>query len=142
MRAQLSRRKRGVDAALQSALAQSFNTAAIRLSVKIGEAYWPPKQSYHLGKIAALGRVKIVETARAMGVTTPLVDTVSLPIGADEVKMIDMVGANATLANGGMRVDALCGGRNPQFQRQADLYPRRTTARRRFRCFRPTRSPR
>ena len=89
---------------LYRALAESLNTAAIRLSVKIGEVYWPPKQSYHLAKIAALGRSKIVETARAMGVTTPLVDTVSLPIGADEVKMIDMIAANATLADGGMRV--------------------------------------
>ncbi len=89
---------------LYRALAESLNTAAIRMSIKIGEAYWPPKQSYHLAKIAALGRSKIVATARAMGVTTPLVDTVSLPVGADEVKMIDMVGANATLASGGMRV--------------------------------------
>ncbi len=92
--------------ALYTALAQSFNTAAIRLSVKIGEFYWPPKQSYHLAKIAALGRAKIVETARAMGLTTPLADTVSLPVGADEVKMIDMVGANAILANGGKRATA------------------------------------
>jgi penicillin-binding protein 1A len=38
-----------------------------------------------------------------MGLTTPLPDTVSLPVGADEVKMIDMVGANALLANGGKR---------------------------------------
>jgi penicillin-binding protein 1A len=89
---------------LYTALAESFNTAAIRMSIKIGEAYWPPKQSYHLAKIAALGRSKIVATARAMGVTTPLVDTVSLPVGADEVKMIDMVAANATLASGGVRV--------------------------------------
>ena len=89
---------------LYRALALSFNTAAIRLSVKIGEAYWPPKQSYHLAKIATLGRAKIVATARAMGLTTPLTDTVSLPVGADEVKMIDMVGANAILANGGKRV--------------------------------------
>jgi penicillin-binding protein 1A len=89
---------------LYRALAESLNTAAIRLSIKIGEVYWPPKQSYHLAKIAALGRSKIIETARAMGVTTPLVDTVSLPVGADEVKMIDMIAANATLANGGMRV--------------------------------------
>ena len=89
---------------LYTALAQSFNTAAIRLSIKIGEVYWPPKQSYHLAKIAALGRAKIVETARTMGLTTPLADTVSLPVGADEVKMIDMVGANAILANGGKRV--------------------------------------
>src|SRR5271157_2433081 len=89
---------------LYRALAESLNTAAIRMSVKIGEVYWPPKQSYHLAKIAALGRSKIVATARAMGITTPLVDTVSLPVGADEVKMIDMVAANATLASGGVRV--------------------------------------
>jgi penicillin-binding protein 1A len=88
---------------IYSAIAQSLNTAAIRLSIKIGEFYWPPKQSYHLGKIATLGRSKIVETARKMGITTPLVDTVSLPVGADEVKMIDMLGANATFANGGKR---------------------------------------
>ncbi|MBV8474285.1 MAG: transglycosylase domain-containing protein [Hyphomicrobiales bacterium] len=91
---------------LTQALAQSLNTAAVRLSIKIGEAYWPANQPYHLGKIAALGRAKIVETARAMGLTTPLADTVSLPVGADEVKMIDMVGANATLANGGRRATA------------------------------------
>ncbi len=89
---------------LYRALAESYNTAAIRMSIKIGEAYWPAKQSYHLAKIAALGRAKIVRTARAMGLTTPLVDTVSLPVGADEVKMIDMVGANATLASGGLRI--------------------------------------
>ena len=89
---------------LYRALAESLNTAAIRMSIKIGEVYWPPKQPYHLARIAALGRSKIVQTARAMGVTTPLVDTVSLPVGADEVKMIDMVAANATLASGGVRI--------------------------------------
>ena len=88
---------------LYQALAQSYNTAAIWISVKIGEVYWPAGKPYHLAKIAALGRSKIVETARKMGLTTPLVDTVSLPVGADEVKMIDMVGANAMLANGGKR---------------------------------------
>jgi penicillin-binding protein 1A len=96
--------ERGGAMPLYTALALSFNTAAIRLSIKIGEIYWPPKQSYHLAKIAALGRAKIVQTARLMGLTTPLADTVSLPVGADEVRMIDMVGANAMLANGGKRV--------------------------------------
>ena len=95
--------ERGGRMAMQTALALSYNTAAIWLSVKIGEAWWPPAKPYHLARIAALGRQKIVELARTLGLTTPLVDTVSLPIGADEVKMIDMVGANATLANGGKR---------------------------------------
>ncbi len=88
---------------LYQALAQSYNTAAIWTSLKIGEAYWPAGKPYHQAKIAELGRSKIVETARAMGLTTPLIDTVSLPVGADEVKMIDMVAANAMLANGGKR---------------------------------------
>jgi penicillin-binding protein 1A len=88
---------------LYQALAQSYNTAAIWISVKIGEAYWPAGKPYHQAKIAELGRSKIIETARKMGLTTPLVDTVSLPVGADEVKMIDMVAANAMLANGGKR---------------------------------------
>ena len=77
-----------------------------------------------------------------MGVTTPLVDTVSLPVGADEVKMIDMVAANATLASGGMRVTPYAAIEIAQFERQADLLPRQATAGRRFACFRPTRSPR
>ena len=69
---------------LYQALAQSYNTAAIWISVKIGEAYWPAGKPYHQAKIAELGRSKIIETARKMGLTTPLVDTVSLPVGADK----------------------------------------------------------
>ena len=38
-----------------------------------------------------------------MGLTTPLPDTVSLPIGADEVTVIDMASAYTTFANGGLR---------------------------------------
>jgi penicillin-binding protein 1A len=85
------------------ALAKSINTAAIWLSVQIGQAYWPHGKPYHLGHIAALGRSKIIQTARAMGITTPLPDTVSLPIGADGVKMIDIASAYAAFANGGKR---------------------------------------
>ena len=95
--------ERGGRMAMYRALALSYNTAAIWLSLKIGEAYWPPGKSYHMAKMAALGRAKIVDLAKLLGVTTPFPDTVSLPIGADEVKMIDMVGVNATLANGGQR---------------------------------------
>ena len=96
--------ERGGRMPMYTALALSYNTAAIWLSVKIGEAYWPPGKSYHQARMAALGRTKIVELARRLGVTTPFPDTVSLPIGADEVKMIDMVGVNATLDSGGRRV--------------------------------------
>ena len=39
-----------------------------------------------------------------MGIYTPLPDTVSLPIGADDVNVMEMSGAYATFANGGKHV--------------------------------------
>jgi penicillin-binding protein 1A len=53
---------------------------------------------------AKLGRAKIVATARAMGIRSPLPDTPSLPIGADEVTVLDHVGAYATFPNLGKSV--------------------------------------
>ena len=77
---------------LYSALAHSLNTIAVKLSIAIGNG--SPKA----------GRAKIIETAHKMGLTTPLPDTVSLPVGADEVTVIDMASAYAAFANGGKRV--------------------------------------
>ncbi len=51
----------------------------------------------------AFGRDKIVETARKMGITSELRITRSLPLGASEVKVLDMAGAYAVFANGGYR---------------------------------------
>lgn len=85
------------------ALAKSINTAAVWLALQVGRAYWPRGKRFYLAHIAQLGRAKIIQTAKEMGITTPLPDTVSLPIGADGVKMIDMASAYAVLANGGMR---------------------------------------
>ena len=79
---------------LVSALTHSLNTVAVKLSIAIGDGN--PK----------LGRAKIVQTARKMGLSTPLPDTVSLPIGADEVTVLDMTSAYATFANGGRRAPA------------------------------------
>ncbi|MBS0536907.1 MAG: PBP1A family penicillin-binding protein [Proteobacteria bacterium] len=77
---------------LITALTHSINTVAVRLSVAIGDGN--PK----------LGRSRIIKTARDMGITTPLPDTPSLPIGADAVTMIEHVGAYATFPNLGMAV--------------------------------------
>ena len=52
-----------------------------------------------------------------MGLTTPLTDTVSLPIGATEVTVLDMTAAYAVFANGGKKADALRRGRDPQLAR-------------------------
>jgi penicillin-binding protein 1A len=77
---------------LITALTHSINTVAVRLSVAVGDGN--PK----------LGRSRIIKTARDMGITTPLPDTPSLPIGADAVTMLEHVGAYATFPNLGIAV--------------------------------------
>ncbi|HYA80415.1 MAG TPA: PBP1A family penicillin-binding protein, partial [Methylocystis sp.] len=76
---------------LANALARSLNTVAVKLSIAIGNGN--PK----------LGRAKIVETARKLGITAPLEDTPSLPIGADEVSVIEHSAAYAAFVNGGRK---------------------------------------
>jgi len=77
---------------LITALTHSINTVAVRLSVIVGDGN--PK----------LGRARIIQTARDMGITTPLPDTPSLPIGADAVTLVEHTGAYATFPNLGMKV--------------------------------------
>ncbi|MGH6848819.1 MAG: transglycosylase domain-containing protein [Methylocella sp.] len=88
---------------MAEALARSVNTVAVWLSVKIGEVNSVPGHN-NVWDEAKRGRAKIIETARKMGLTTPLEDTVSLPIGAAEVTVIDMASAYCVFANGGLRV--------------------------------------
>jgi penicillin-binding protein 1A len=79
---------------LTDALKRSINTIAVKLSISIGKGN--PKA----------GRAKIVALARAMGLRTPLPDTPSLPIGADEVTVLDHTVAYATFPNSGKAVTA------------------------------------
>ena len=79
------------------AVAKSINTIPIKISIALGngmgiKAPWPA---------AVAGRAKIIETAHAMGVTTPLPDTVSMPIGADDITVLDQASGFAVFANGG-----------------------------------------
>ena len=77
---------------LTQALMRSINTIAVKLSISIGNGN------------AKAGRAKIVQTARAMGLRTPLGDTPSLPIGAAEVTVLDHTVAIATFPNAGRAV--------------------------------------
>jgi penicillin-binding protein 1A len=77
---------------LTDALRRSINTIAVKLSIAIGKGN------------AKVGRAKIVKNARAMGLRTPLPDTPSLPIGADEVTVLDHTVAYATFPNEGKAV--------------------------------------
>jgi penicillin-binding protein 1A len=83
---------------LVGALTRSLNTVAVKLSIGIGDSKGGDFQK------AKQGRAKIIDTARRLGLTAPLPDTVSLPIGADEVTVIDHTSAYAAFANGGKRV--------------------------------------
>jgi len=87
---------------LINALARSLNTVAVKLSIAIG--YDALKtQNATPGQAAKAGRAKIVETARRLGITAPLEDTPSLPIGADEVTVIEHSAAYAAFVNGGKK---------------------------------------
>ena len=83
---------------LTNALARSINTVAVRLSVEIGRTAGEMTIAHQ----ARYGRARIIETARALGLSTPLHDTPSLPLGASEVTLLDMTTAYAGFANGGV----------------------------------------
>lgn len=74
---------------LTQALVRSINIIPVKLSIALGDGN------------ARRGRDKIVATARAMGLRTPLPDTPSLPIGADEVTVLDHTAGYATFPNSG-----------------------------------------
>ncbi|MHA1158894.1 MAG: transglycosylase domain-containing protein, partial [Alphaproteobacteria bacterium] len=69
---------------LTRALVKSINTVPVRLA-------------------QAIGRDKIVEVARNMGITSELRITRSLPLGASEVTVLDMAAGFSVFANGGYR---------------------------------------
>lgn len=77
---------------MTSALTRSLNTVAVWLTRRVGN-----------GNDRA-GRNKVVALAKAMGLTTPLPDTPSLPIGADEVRVFEHTVAYATFPNAGKAV--------------------------------------
>lgn len=86
---------------LSTALALSLNTAAIRLSIEVGEGHAPANSPWLEAKV---GRRMLIHTARELGITTPLPDTVSLPLGAAGVEVLEHAGAYATFPNGGKHV--------------------------------------
>jgi penicillin-binding protein 1A len=75
---------------LTQAITRSINVIPVKLSIALGNGN--PK----------IGRAMIKETARAAGLRTPLPDTPSMPIGADEVTILDHTGGYTMFPNGGM----------------------------------------
>jgi penicillin-binding protein 1A len=78
---------------LTQALTRSINVVPVKLSIALGGKSGPKA-----------GRAKIIEVARRFGIVTPLPDTPSLPIGADEVNVLEHAVAYAAFPNKGKAV--------------------------------------
>ncbi len=77
-------RHRG-EVTLREAFARSINTVAVRVSERVG-------------------RRRVIEAARRLGVTTPLKAHPSLALGASEVSLLELTAAYAVIANRGLLV--------------------------------------
>jgi penicillin-binding protein 1A len=77
---------------LTMALVRSINVIPVKLSIAIGNGN--PKA----------GRAKIRELARKAGLRTPLIDTPSMPIGANEVTVLDHTGGYGIFVNEGKSI--------------------------------------
>ncbi|MBR0701534.1 PBP1A family penicillin-binding protein [Bradyrhizobium sp. 62B] len=84
---------------LTQAITRSINVVPVKLSIEIGRRNEPKAQNP-----AKVGRAKIVEVARRFGLKAPLPDTPSLPIGSDEVTVLEHAVAYATFPNRGKAV--------------------------------------
>jgi membrane peptidoglycan carboxypeptidase len=71
---------------LRSALANSYNIPALLVQ-------------------QAVGTKEVIKTAKALGVTTDLPEVMSLTLGAGVVRLLDMTGAYATFAGGGVHME-------------------------------------
>jgi penicillin-binding protein 1A len=77
---------------LLMALTRSINVIPVKLSIALGNGN--PKA----------GRAKIRDIARKAGLRTPLIDTPSMPIGANEVTVLDHTGGFGIFVNGGKSI--------------------------------------
>ncbi|MEY9883864.1 transglycosylase domain-containing protein [Bradyrhizobium sp. USDA 329] len=84
---------------LTQAITRSINVVPVKLSIEIGRRDQPKAPNP-----AKIGRAKIVEVARRFGLKAPLPDTPSLPIGSDEVTVLEHAVAYATFPNRGKAV--------------------------------------
>lgn len=79
---------------LTTALVKSINSIPVKLSIMLGKGN------------ARIGRARIIEVAKSMGLEHELRDSTSLPIGSAEVKIIEHTSGFAVFSNGGFRAKA------------------------------------
>ncbi len=93
---------------LTQALALSLNTVSVRLTLEFGPT-------------------AVMRTAHRLGIASKLEPNASLALGTSEVSVLELVGAYAAFANGGMRGVAACGRARAHGGRQAACTSARTT---------------
>ena len=71
---------------LRTAFAQSLNSVAVRLGQRVGVA-------------------RIADTARRLGIESPLTNDATLVLGSSAVNLLELTGAVATIASGGLKSD-------------------------------------
>lgn len=71
---------------LEEAFARSINTVAVTIAERAG-------------------RHTVAALAKRLGITTPVDPIASLPLGTEEVKLIDLTAAYSAVANGGFKVE-------------------------------------
>ncbi len=69
---------------LLTAMKRSINTVAVRLSEQVG-------------------RLKVIEAAERLGITSPLASHPSIALGTEEVTLLDLTASYAVFSNGGFR---------------------------------------
>ena len=80
---------------LTQAITRSINVVPVKLSIALGGI------PNNVAASAKRGRTKITEVARKFGLKAPLPDTPSMPIGSDEVTVLEHAVAYATFPNRG-----------------------------------------
>ncbi|MGL4323269.1 MAG: transglycosylase domain-containing protein [Beijerinckiaceae bacterium] len=83
---------------LTTALAKSYNTIPVWMSLEMSPRDSKGERSYRTG------RAKILAMCKQLGLVSEIKDTPSLPIGAADVTVMDMTTGYAVFANGGKRV--------------------------------------
>ncbi|MGL5733290.1 MAG: transglycosylase domain-containing protein [Beijerinckiaceae bacterium] len=83
---------------LTTALAKSYNTIPVWMSLDLSPRDAKGERSYRMG------RSKIIAMCKQLGLLSDIKDTPSLPIGAADVTVMDMTTGYAVFANGGKRV--------------------------------------
>jgi penicillin-binding protein 1A len=86
-------------------LVKNFEDADFGDAVNLIDATRSSVNTAYAQLIKVVGPAKVAELAHAAGITSPLVENISLTLGTSEVSVLEMAGAYSTFASRGIRVE-------------------------------------